>query len=420
MTPIDEFNIHGTMDYVPELESKFNIRKLLKINESDIDDENGKFNKKEVKDAYEKYVLKDILQRLLFSLEKSEGIEINTDIDGNLEIINGDSSKKERIQRYLKIYFENNRQEDISKAKKVIEIQRSKEKNELTELPNKKGLRSAFDREVEKKYDIKKEEKHIVILVNIDLDDFKIINDEYNHNTGDDVLKSFAKAMEKTKRSQGDTMAHYSGDEFGMLISMDIKKDTTSEELDKKIQEILKRKFKKIQELTERPQKLTEKNLSEKDFANVLVNKNNEPLPYTNKNGNQLKDSDGELLYRGKQEISAGYSIVEQNLQEKQYFSDHHTAADKGSEFSKIVRILKETKNENIETIDRIVNSQNIDKMTEEFSESEIKKLQFIRNSKRKLGEAFPEIEGQELKEKVKTLLDELEEKNNKLKKEKN
>ncbi len=30
MTPIDEFNIHGTMDYVPELESKFNIRKTFK------------------------------------------------------------------------------------------------------------------------------------------------------------------------------------------------------------------------------------------------------------------------------------------------------------------------------------------------------------------------------------------------------
>jgi diguanylate cyclase (GGDEF)-like protein len=54
-------------------------------------------------------------------------------------------------------------------------------------------------------------------LVMLDVDRFKQLNDTYGHQTGDDVLKRVAAALEGCMRSF-DTVARYGGEEFAVLL----------------------------------------------------------------------------------------------------------------------------------------------------------------------------------------------------------
>lgn len=51
----------------------------------------------------------------------------------------------------------------------------------------------------------------------LDVDDFKQVNDRYGHNTGDDVLKMFARICMQTLRPT-DMLARWGGEEFAALL----------------------------------------------------------------------------------------------------------------------------------------------------------------------------------------------------------
>ena len=52
----------------------------------------------------------------------------------------------------------------------------------------------------------------------VDLDDFKVINDTYGHETGDKVLKVIAGRLVEGMRGE-DTVSRHGGDEFLILIN---------------------------------------------------------------------------------------------------------------------------------------------------------------------------------------------------------
>ena len=83
----------------------------------------------------------------------------------------------------------------------------------LTGLPNRRYFADVLTREL-----LRSARNHRpVSLINIDLDHFKKINDEYGHAKGDDILKGFAKVVRDQVRSI-DLPARFGGEEFVVLL----------------------------------------------------------------------------------------------------------------------------------------------------------------------------------------------------------
>src|SRR5262245_14174683 len=87
----------------------------------------------------------------------------------------------------------------------------------LTGLPN----RPAFVEEVERRSDRPTEtDGHPPVVVFLDLDDFKIVNDTLGHAAGDQLLIGVADRIGQQLR-QGDLLARFGGDEFALLPAAD-------------------------------------------------------------------------------------------------------------------------------------------------------------------------------------------------------
>jgi two-component system CheB/CheR fusion protein len=84
----------------------------------------------------------------------------------------------------------------------------------LTDLPNRTLL---MDRINQKILHSNREESHFALMF-LDLDGFKLVNDQLGHNFGDNLLKDVAKRLLALVRSS-DTIARVGGDEFIFLLS---------------------------------------------------------------------------------------------------------------------------------------------------------------------------------------------------------
>jgi diguanylate cyclase (GGDEF)-like protein len=83
----------------------------------------------------------------------------------------------------------------------------------LTELPNARHLTTCFATEVHRadRYG------YPLMLMMLDLDDFKRINDSHGHDTGDRLLREVAKLLASQVR-RGDILVRYTADEFVALL----------------------------------------------------------------------------------------------------------------------------------------------------------------------------------------------------------
>lgn len=104
---------------------------------------------------------------------------------------------------------------DITKYKKYEEdIWLQANYDSLTGLPN----RDLFlDRLRNGLTSIKKNNRDEVVLLFIDLDRFKYVNDTWGHNSGDELLKLAAARLQNCIREK-DTVARFGGDEFVVLL----------------------------------------------------------------------------------------------------------------------------------------------------------------------------------------------------------
>ena len=96
----------------------------------------------------------------------------------------------------------------------LSEARREMELDPLTRLYNRK----AFDQHFLRTFELSKLSSQPVCLLMVDLDHFKLINDQFGHPAGDLVLKSFADCCTHTFPRRSDFVARYGGEEFAIVL----------------------------------------------------------------------------------------------------------------------------------------------------------------------------------------------------------
>jgi len=104
---------------------------------------------------------------------------------------------------------------DITERKKFEEtLRNSSLKDDLTGLFNRRGLL----KQAAPYFDFARRQKENLLLLFIDLDGMKKINDEFGHNEGDNALINTAAILNHSFRSS-DIIARLGGDEFTVLVT---------------------------------------------------------------------------------------------------------------------------------------------------------------------------------------------------------
>jgi len=100
-------------------------------------------------------------------------------------------------------------------VKKSTLLEKTASQDFLTTLYNRRKFDTLLQYEIEQ---IKRYNRGKLSLVIIDIDNFKIINDTYGHDTGDAILKEIAMILKKLSRSS-DVASRWGGEEFAVTLT---------------------------------------------------------------------------------------------------------------------------------------------------------------------------------------------------------
>lgn len=105
-------------------------------------------------------------------------------------------------------------QRSRSFSREVRQLQARVREDPLTRLPN----RTAFDEFLQRELELRRRSTPSTALgvLLIDIDRFKLLNDEYGHQAGDDVLRLIAASLSSGCR-RGELLARYGGEEFVLV-----------------------------------------------------------------------------------------------------------------------------------------------------------------------------------------------------------
>lgn len=158
--------------------------------------------------------IKSLLQLQNNSIDSIKSSDIAIDeMKNTLAHIGKIAQNNHQAVEELKNIIEKNRSNLKASSDAMSAINRMVYDDELTGLPNRRILNDRLRKLVASN---KRWESYSAVLF-IDLDKFKSLNDEYGHETGDDVLKEVAIRL-KTAVRETDTVARYGGDEFVILL----------------------------------------------------------------------------------------------------------------------------------------------------------------------------------------------------------
>ncbi len=119
---------------------------------------------------------------------------------------------------YLEESIDIRRNDEIGDlAKSFQAMQNRLHTDHLTGLPNRYAFEQCLNAKIQQYYQNRAESKSFGILF-IDINDFKLINDKFGHDAGDQALIEYALRL-KTNIRQNDLVCRYAGDEFVILLN---------------------------------------------------------------------------------------------------------------------------------------------------------------------------------------------------------
>ena len=126
---------------------------------------------------------------------------------------------------------------NVKLEKEVQQAEHNASFDVLTGTYNRRMFEEMFLKEVDRA----KRYSHPLCLVLIDIDEFKLFNDNYGHKIGDEILCSIADILRQSLR-QSDTLARWGGEEFIVILpNIDIDQAREKAEMIRKL--IEKSKF---------------------------------------------------------------------------------------------------------------------------------------------------------------------------------
>lgn len=111
--------------------------------------------------------------------------------------------------------YQNNVAELEDAKKRIAELEQLTTTDDMTGLTNRRGFIHAFEQELDR---TNRGISTGGLLIMIDLDNFKMINDTYGHAAGDEALKLVASSLGQHIRKM-DVAARMGGDEFVLLFA---------------------------------------------------------------------------------------------------------------------------------------------------------------------------------------------------------
>ena len=96
----------------------------------------------------------------------------------------------------------------------VIESKRLSGVDALSALPN----RRVFDETLKKEWARAVRSKQPLAVIMADIDRFKLHNDTYGHQAGDECIRQVAALLRNSLRRPADVAARYGGEEFGIIL----------------------------------------------------------------------------------------------------------------------------------------------------------------------------------------------------------
>jgi len=99
-------------------------------------------------------------------------------------------------------------------AEANLTLQKLSSLDGLTGIAN----RRSFDETLQKEWNRSIRSEKSIGLIMLDIDFFKLYNDHYGHQGGDDCLKKVAKGLESAIHREADFLARYGGEEFSTVL----------------------------------------------------------------------------------------------------------------------------------------------------------------------------------------------------------
>ena len=128
-----------------------------------------------------------------------------------------------RIRAHSRSFLAQKQRDEAYDALREMQQELEVKNAELERLSSQDGLtgianRRIFDEFIDKEWMRAAREQQPISLILIDIDHFKLYNDNYGHQGGDDCLRRVAQALASTVRRPGDLVARYGGEEFAVVM----------------------------------------------------------------------------------------------------------------------------------------------------------------------------------------------------------
>jgi diguanylate cyclase (GGDEF)-like protein len=131
--------------------------------------------------------------------------------------------EEDRVSISLGCLTDVSKEMEAEEALKRTELALQKANEKLQQLATMDGLtgianRRRFDDRLQQEWRRLGREGAALSLILCDIDHFKLYNDTYGHQAGDDCLRAVAGTMADTARRPADLVARYGGEEFAVIL----------------------------------------------------------------------------------------------------------------------------------------------------------------------------------------------------------